>query len=128
MITLFRIALSAVLITTQLPLAVYAAPKPDGTARKEAVRGYLVDLVCVKEEAGKLGQLGPNHTKKCLEMPACIQGGYAVLLPSNEVLAFDEHGNQLARKFVTARHQEKAFAIKVTGSREGSTFHVLRIE
>jgi hypothetical protein len=104
------------------------AANPDAAPRKEAVRGYLVDLVCVKEEAGKLDVLGPNHTKKCLQMPACVQGGYAVLLPSNEVLAFDEHGNELARKLVASRHQEKGFVVKATGTREGDLLHVLKIE
>ena len=50
----------------------------------ESVRGYLVDTVCVKEEAAQLSQLGVKHTKKCLEMPACREGGYALLLPSHQ--------------------------------------------
>jgi len=95
---------------------------------KEVVRGYLVDLVCVKEETGKIPDLGPNHTRKCLEMPACIQGGYAILLPSNQVLAFDQHGNELARRWLKSRRQEKGIMIKATGMREGQTFHVLRID
>ncbi len=123
---LFRIAFCCLLLSA--PLTAGTAANPDATPRKEAVRGYLVDLVCVKEEAGKIAELGPNHTRKCLQMPACIQGGYAVLLPSNEVLAFDEHGNELARKLVASRHQEKGFVVKATGTREGDHLHVLRIE
>src|SRR6478752_6897915 len=86
-----------------------AIPYPAAVPPKEVLRGYLVDLVCMKEEAGKVPDFGLTHTKKCLQMPACSQGGYALLLPSKEVLAFDEHGNTLARKLIAARNQEKAF-------------------
>ena len=96
--------------------------------RKEILRGYLVDLVCVKEEASRLSNLGATHTRKCLQMPVCNQGGYALLLPSNEVLAFDNRGNELARKLIAAGRQERSIIIKATGIREGSTFHVLRME
>ena len=96
--------------------------------QKEVLRGYLVDLVCVKEEAWKVSDLGPAHTRKCLLMPACIRGGYAILLPSKQVLAFDERGNELAQKMLASHHQEKGITVKVTGLREGETFHVLRIE
>ena len=115
------------LITLALPVLLGAAPKPV-SAHKETVRGYLVDLVCLKEEAGKFPDFAPNHTRKCLQMPACAQGGYAVLLPSNEVLAFDEHGNELARKLIASRQQEKGFVVKATGTRQGDRFHLLRIE
>jgi hypothetical protein len=125
---LFRIASFLLLTTIASTLLFSAAPNAGPAVGKEIVRGYLVDLVCVKEEAGRLNDLGPNHTRKCLQMPACLQGGYAVLLPSNEVLAFDDRGNELARKLIAARHQEKGFLIKATGRREGKRLRVLRIE
>lgn len=118
-----RIAFCFVLVAS----SAFAADN-NAVPRKESVRGYLLDTVCIKEEAGKLPDLGPNHTRKCLQMPACVQGGYAVLLPSNEVLTFDEHGNELARKLIASSHKEKGFAIKATGIREGDHFRVLRIE
>ena len=108
----FHIPLRLLLITLVLPLLLTATPNPDAKTPKQTLRGYLVDLVCVKEEAGKLPDLGPNHTRKCLLMPACVRGGYAILLSSNEVLAFDGHGNDLALKFIASRHQEKGFAIR----------------
>jgi len=119
----FRLVLLSILL---LPLLGAAAP--DASTGRETLRGYLVDLVCVKEEAGKLSELGPSHTRKCLQMPACVQGGYAILLPSNEVLAFDDHGNELARKRVGSGHQEKGWLVKVTGVRTANQLRVLRIE
>lgn len=130
----------SLLLVLSLALSLDATPNPasaphkenvlgkESAPGKEVVRGYLVDLVCVREEAGKIPDLGPNHTRKCLQMPACVQGGYAVLLPSNQVLAFDQHGNELAQKWLASRHQEKRIVIKAIGSRDGNTFRVLRIE
>jgi hypothetical protein len=105
-----------------------AANKPAASQHKETVRGYLVDLVCMKEEAGKVTDFAPNHSKKCLQMPACMQGGYGILLPTKEVLSFDDQSNELARKLIAARHQEKGFVIKATGARQGDRFHVIRFE
>jgi len=77
------------------------------TRLQESVRGYLVDTLCVKEEASQLAQLGSKHTKKCLEMPACRESGYALLLPAhnNEVLRFDRRGNKVIEgvKYATPR-------------------------
>lgn len=105
-----------------------AVPGSSTVSGKELVQGYLVDQVCVSDEAGRMSELGPVHTRKCLEMPACIQGGYAILLPSNQVLNFDAHGNDLARKWLTSHRREKGIRIKASGTREGNTLHVLRIE
>src|SRR5436309_9834614 len=76
----------------------WGAERGSKMGTQESVRGYLVDTVCVKEEAAQLSQLGVKHTKKCLEMPACRQSGYALLLRShnNDVLHFDKRGNELA--------------------------------
>jgi hypothetical protein len=105
-----------------------AAPASAPGPHKETLRGYLVDLVCMKEESGKVVDFGPNHTKKCLQMPACSQGGYALLLPSKEVLVFDDNGNTLARKLIAARNQEKGFIVKATGTRGQNVFYLKRLE
>jgi len=97
---------------------------------KESVRGYLVDTVCVKEEAAQLGNLGVKHTRKCLQMPACQESGYALLLPShnNDVLRFDKRGNQLAAKLVNGRHAEGGWLLQVPGRRNGDEFAVATLE
>jgi len=101
------------------------------TARnQETVRGYLVDTVCVKEEAAQLSQLGVKHTKKCLEMPACREGGYALLLPlhNNDVLRFDKRGNELAVKLVNGHRIESGWLLQATGKRSGNQFAVATLE
>lgn len=96
----------------------------------ESVRGYLVDTVCVKEEAAQLADLGSKHTKKCLQMPACRESGYALLLPShnNDVLRFDKHGNDLAARLVNGRHVESGWLLQATGRRNGDEFAVATLE
>ena len=97
---------------------------------QESVRGYLVDTVCVKEEAAQLADLGSKHTKKCLQMPACRESGYALLLPTynNDVLRFDKHGNDLATRLVNGRHAEGGWLLNVTGKRNGDEFAVVALE
>jgi hypothetical protein len=98
----------------------------------ESVRGYLVDTVCVKEEAAQLDALGIKHTRKCLQMPACRESGYALLLSSpnhkNDVLRFDDRGNQLAARLVNGRHAEGGWLLQATGKRKGDEFAVATLE
>lgn len=100
------------------------------TRLQESLRGYLVDTVCVKEEAAQLADLGSKHTKKCLQMPACRESGYALLLPSsnNDVLRFDKRGNDLAARLVNGRHMESGWLLRVTGKRNGDEFAVATLE
>jgi hypothetical protein len=116
------------LITITLASSAAAATDSTGAPHKEVLRGYLIDMVCMKEEAGKSTDFAPNHSKKCLQMPACIHGGYGILLSSKEVFPFDDHGNELAKKLIASHRQEKGFVVKVTGVRQGSRFDVTRIE
>jgi hypothetical protein len=99
------------------------------TRTQETVRGYLVDAVCVKEEAVQLTELGPKHTKKCIQMPACRESGYALLLPSNnDVLHFDKHGNDLAIGLVKSHRLESGWRLQATGKRRGDQFAVATLE
>ena len=86
-----------------------------GAERPDIVTGYLVDMVCVRDEAAHLAELGPRHTTKCLKMPACRAGGYALLLSSNEVLQFDSRGNELAAKLIDSTHREGDWRMRATG-------------
>jgi hypothetical protein len=105
-----------------------------GTKNKsqESVRGYLVDTLCVKEEAAQLASLGTKHTKKCLQMPNCRESGYALLVPSsnnnNDVLRLDKRGNDLAFRLVNSRHGESGWLLRATGKRNGDEFAVTTLE
>jgi hypothetical protein len=99
---------------------------------QESVRGYLVDTLCVKEEAAQLASLGTKHTRKCLQMPTCRESGYALLVPSqnnnNDVLRLDKHGNDLAVRLVNSRHGESGWLLRATGKRNGDKFAVTTLE
>ena len=77
-----------------------------------------------------MADLGSKHTKKCLQMPACRESGYALLLPThnNDVLRFDKHGNDLAARLVNGRHAEGGWLLQVTGKRNGDEFAVVALE
>ena|SRR5260221_646598 len=96
--------------------------------KPEIVIGYLVDMVCVRDEAAHLAELGAKHTTKCLKMPACRASGYALLLVSNEVLRFDPHGSELAAKLIDGAHREGDWKMRATGKREGDSFLVRALE
>jgi hypothetical protein len=123
----FRIT-SFLILLIMAPWQWATAASGSPNSGKETVSGYLVDLVCVKEEAGKVADFGPDHSKKCLQMPVCSRGGFAILLPSKEVLSLDDRSNELARKVISNSHKEKGFVVKATGIRQGSFFHVLRMD
>jgi hypothetical protein len=99
------------------------------TRSQESVRGYLVDTICVREEAAQLAELGLKHTRKCLAMPACRESGYALLLSSNNnVLHFDKRGNDLAARLVNGHRAESGWLLRATGKRTGSQFAVTTLE
>jgi hypothetical protein len=113
-----------------LALDAWGAERGSKMRTRESVRGYLVDTVCVKEEAAQLSQLGVKHTKKCLEMPACRESGYALLLPShnNDVLHFDQRGNELAARIIDGHRMESGWLLQATGKRIGDQFAVATLE
>jgi hypothetical protein len=117
-------------VLSLLTIDIRGAERAAKAGNQESVRGYLVDTVCVKEEAAQLSQLGVKHTKKCLEMPACREGGYALLLSShnNDVLRFDKRGNELAAKLINGHRVESGWLLQATGKRNGDQFAVVTLE
>ena len=128
--SLGRICSIVSFILCLLALDAWGAERGTKMGTQESVRGYLVDTVCVKEEAAQLSQLGVKHTKKCLEMPACRESGYALLLPfnNNDVLHLDKRGNELAARLVNGHRMESGWLLQATGKRTGNQFAVSTLE
>lgn len=128
--SLGRICSIVSFILCLLALDAWGAERGTKMGTQESVRGYLVDTVCVKEEAAQLSQLGVKHTKKCLEMPACRESGYALLLPfnNNDVLHLDKRGNELAARLVNGHRMESGWLLQATGKRTGDQFAVSTLE
>ena len=96
---------------------------------QESVRGYLVDNLCLKEEAARLSELGRKHTRKCLQMPSCRESGYGLLLPAtNDVLRFDKHGNDLAVQLINSKSLDSGWLLQATGNRKQDQFAVTTLE
>ncbi len=109
-----------------LLLPVFAEePKP---VLKSPVRGYLVDMYCVRERKTEGVSLGKQHTRLCLQMPPCVKSGYAVMTPDNQVLKFDDKGTQKAMKLLEKTHQEKGYVVQVSGKISGNEIQVSKIE
>jgi hypothetical protein len=96
-------------------------------AADTAIKGYLVDIACSREDGSKPG-FGSKHTKDCLQMPDCAQSGYGVLTDDNKFLRFDKAGNDQAKKFITDLKKESDIKVTVTGTVNGNTMTVSKIE
>jgi hypothetical protein len=108
-----------------LPVFAQDQPKP---ALKSPVRGYLVDMYCVRERKAEGVNLGKEHTRLCLQMPPCVKSGYAVMTPDNQVLKFDAKGTQRAMKLLEKTDQEKGYVVQVSGKINDNEIQVSKIE
>jgi hypothetical protein len=108
-------------------LVLFAAMAVSAFAADTTVKGYLVDLACAAEE-GQKADFGPKHTKDCLQMPDCAKGGYGVLTDDKKVIRFDNASNEQAKKFIAALTKPKDIKVTVTGTVNGETMSVSKIE
>jgi uncharacterized protein YxeA len=108
-------------------LVLFAALAVSAFAADTTVKGYLVDLSCAREEGQKPG-FGVKHSKDCLEMEECAKSGYGVLTDDKKIIAFDQAGNQQAKKFIADLKKSKDLKVNVTGALNGSTMTVNKIE
>ena len=108
-----------------LPVFAEYQPKP---ALKSPVRGYLVDMYCVRERKAEGVNLGKEHTRLCLQMPPCVKSGYAVMTADNQVLKFDDKGTQKAMKLLGKSSQDKGYVVQVSGKISGNEIQVSKIE
>ena len=107
-------------------LSLLSATKSSG--KKTTIHGYLVDIACVNDRASEGGDLGPAHTKKCLQMPACERSGYAIMDAKNNVYKFDAHGNEMAKNLIASTDKEKDWQIVVSGKVAGDQLTVGKLQ
>ncbi|PYP82606.1 MAG: hypothetical protein DMG65_25920 [Candidatus Angelobacter sp. Gp1-AA117] len=111
----------------KLVLILFAAMAVSALAADTAVKGYLVDRSCAAEEGSK-ADFGAKHSKDCLQMADCVKSGYAVLTDDKKVIAFDKAGNAQAKKFIADLKKDKDIKVIVTGTVQGDTMTVSKIE
>lgn len=96
-------------------------------ADASTVKGYLVDLACASEE-GQKPDFGVKHSKDCLQMGECASSGYGVLTDDKKVIRFDKASNEQAKKFIADLKKPKDIKVSVTGTVNGDTMTVSKIE
>jgi hypothetical protein len=111
----------------KLVLVLFAAVAVSAFAADATVKGYLVDLACAAEDGQKPG-FGAKHSKSCLQMDECVKSGYGVLTDDRKVIRFDNASNEQAKKFIADLKQAKDIKVSVTGSLNGDTIAVNKIE
>jgi hypothetical protein len=108
-------------------LIFFAALAVSAFAADTTVKGYLVDMSCAREDGQKPG-FGVKHSKDCLQMDECARSGYGVLTDDKKVIMFDAASNARAKKFIAEMQKAKDIKVNVTGTLNGSTMTVSKIE
>jgi len=113
-----------ILASMLIAVALFAAP----AGKKKTLKGHLIDIACATDRKDEYSTLGTVHTRRCLEMPACVRSGYGVLTRDMRVYKFDEAGNEQAKKLIDASDQNNNFQIQVSGRLLNDTLTVSKIE
>lgn len=108
-------------------LVLFAATALSSFAADTSVNGYLVDMACGREE-GSRPDFGVKHSKMCLQMPECAASGYGILTEDKKVIRFDAAGNEQAKKFIADVKRTTDIKVTVTGTVQGSSMTVSKIE
>jgi len=61
-------------------------------------------------------------------MDECAKSGYGVLTDDKKIVMFDAAGNQQAKKFIADLKKPKDIKVSVTGTVNGDTMTVSKIE
>ena len=90
--------------------------------------GYLIDLACARERKDAEPDLGPTHTKRCMQMPACDRSGFGLLTDANDLLPFDENGNTKVRALLQQTNQTGHLRVVVQGTKTNDVLQVTKIQ
>jgi hypothetical protein len=105
----------------------FAALTVSAFAADTTVKGHLVDRECASRASSQAG-FGANHTKNCLQMPPCVNSGYAVLTEDKKLIKFDDKGNEQVKKFLEGVTKPKDIKVAVTGNLNNDTITVNKIQ
>jgi hypothetical protein len=108
-------------------LVLFAALAVSAFAADTTVKGYLVDMDCARTDGQQPG-FGAKHSKSCLQMDDCAKSGYGVLTDDKKVIRFDAAGSAEAKKFIAGVKKDKDIKVNVTGTVNGDTMTVSKIE
>lgn len=118
----FRMTTLCVAACFALHSGCLASDSPSG--KSERWSGYLIDMSCALERRQSQPDLGKKHTKRCLQMPSCERSGLGLLLENNQVLHFDDQGNQITRKLISRTSRENDLRVVVYGRKMNDVLQV----
>lgn len=107
-----------------LTVALALSAIPALAAGKATVSGVLMDRMCSKDPK----VVPARHGKDCAEMADCAQSGYGVVTADGKFHAFDAEGNKKAAAWLKAAKAKNNLKVTVTGSQEGESLKVEKIE
>jgi hypothetical protein len=118
--------LNILLLSSLLLVFQFAAAQ---TSHSITRTGYLIDISCGIERSTQEPGLGPKHTKKCLQMPACDRSGFGILVDTtNDLLTFDEDGNRQVRALIAKANRQAGFRITIVGLRDADRIHIKKLK
>jgi hypothetical protein len=118
--------LNFLLLSSLLLVLQFAAAQ---TSHSITRTGYLIDISCGLERSTQEPDLGPKHTKKCLQMPACDRSGFGILVDTtNDLLTFDEDGNRQVRALIAKTNRQADFRITIVGLKYADRIHIKKLK
>lgn len=121
-------ALMTVVLSACVLAFVSACSSNSGKSNVSSVSGVLIDQACganmMKEANPEAAAAG--HQKECAMKPDCAASGYAVI-SGNQMIKFDDKGNQLAKDFLQKTDKMDNLRVTVQGYRSGDTIAVTSI-
>lgn len=104
-------------ILGSLAVLLLAALAFAGDMKPQTLNGYLVDVACGTENTEKpKADFGTKHSKQCLQMPECVESGYAVLTADNKIIKFDKDSNEQIQKFIADTNKDRDWKVTVTAT------------
>ena len=108
----------------KLILILFAAVSLSAMAANTAVKGYLVDLACAKENAEKPDPKFPaKHSKDCLQMPECVKAGYGVMTADKKVTVIWK-GRRILDGYQVANYSDHRGQLVLMGRTGGNNQNV----
>lgn len=121
-----KMLLAMVLLIVSMTFALSAHSKS-----KPLVIGYLIDRQCMAAISSSDNPIDfiTAHTKDCILMSSCRQGGYAVYLPEKKrAINLDQKGNRLAIKYLESSKRNSAFYVQIRGHINQNVLNVKSIK
>ena len=112
-----------IMLLFALATALAVAGDSEKNSKTQTINGYLVDVACARENAtNPQPGFAAKHDKGCLQMPECVQTGYAILTEDNRILKLDKQSNETAKNLIANTDKKDNWKVTATGVLNGDLF------